>query len=286
MLNNSAVLKATLLGATLTLSLTFAQATQAGGADVVRGAVKVQQANGQWTAEKHVPLNKWVRADSSDTTLALAGSTVRMQEGTAIFVTQSDNNRVDIKAKDGEVFVKVQPDASCNVHTPTSDVAMLEGEAAVDTQSVDNLRVLGGSVSATPVKPAAEVKVSLKELDKALALDGPDVRKRNRNRRRFTQGEENKGKRIGEDAPATTSPSPLPETPAYTPTATPTPTFTPQPSPTTPPPQQTPPPSVGGGSPWPWLAPVIVAAGTGTYFLVRDTNDNNEPIRAVFPSSP
>jgi len=280
MSKNFRIYAATLLGTTLALGLGFAHATQPGQPHVLRGGVEVLDEAGRWTAQNDVPVGKWVRSTSADTTITLSGSTVRLKQGTSVLLNLSANNRVDFKAKGGGLFVKVQPEAQCDIHTPASDMVASAGEYAVDAQSSDNLQILAGSVMATPTAPP---KPDLKALDKTLALDGPDVRRRGRNRKRFTQGEENKGKRIGEDAPPTTSASPpMTETPAYTPTPTFTPTLTPTPSPTAPP--QNPPPTATGGSPWPWLVPTLAAVGTGTYFLVRDTG--NEPNQAVFPISP
>jgi hypothetical protein len=117
-----------------------------------------------------------------------------------------------------------------------------------------------------------------------VALDGPDVRQRNKNknRKKFVQGEENTGKRIGEDESPTTSPTPS-SSPAYTPSPSPS-VAPPSPSATPPSPSPSPSPTAsgGGGEAWPYILGAGVLGG-GIALL---TNNNDDPDNIILPASP
>jgi len=246
---------------------------------VLRGAAQVEQANGTWQESNSIPIGSWVRSSKSETTLRLPGLTMRMEPGATVRVSKSTGLSNQLEAKGGRVFVKVDAKSSCDVSLPTRTVQASESEFVVDPKG--RLFVLNGQASLLNVRaPLQTLPGWSKELGGRVALDGPDVRKRNQNRKRFTQGEENKGKRIGEDLPPSNSPTPA-QSPAYTPspTATATPPSTP---PTSSPPTSNPPTATGGGGEiWPYAVAAAVV-GAGTYLLVNNDDDDDQ----VFVNNP
>jgi len=223
---------------------------------------------------------QWLRAKDSDATIRVQGSTIRVQAGTNVRIHSGEGSLTKVDAKGGRIFVKVDDHSTCEVSTSSKKFTAGASEFLVDAGTQDRLYTLQGGVQLSEIKPTP---VTAKTWKKAfeVALDGPDVRKRNNNRRRFTQGEENKGKRIGEDLPPSNTPTAAPETPAYTPTATPT--FTPTVTPTTPPPTDNPPQVVEGTDPWPIIGGV---AGLGGLIAFVVTRNNGDEQRVVGPFSP
>jgi hypothetical protein len=276
----------TLLAATLAgVSGAYAAAPKS-EITVLRGELQVQQGR-EWVTSSQVTPGTWVRANRSDTTLKMNGMSVRLEPGARVKVTPTSQG-TKIDARDGRLYVKVNPAASCLVATAKNQVRAGESEFVLDAGTQERFYVLQGQ--AQLVKPTlAPQPVASWSKSKAVALDGPDVRRRAKNRRRFTQGEENKGKRIGEDAPPSSPTPAATQSPAYTPA--PSPSYTPPPSPNPNPPQppSNPPPAATGGSPWPWIGGALLAGGAG-YGISRlvDNNDDNPVFfnNVIRPASP
>lgn len=266
------------------LGIAAANAAEPAGVSVVRGNVQVER-GGAWVSSSKVPVGSWVRAVDQDATLRVGGIAMRVEPGARVRVGSLDGQKVD--ARGGRVFVKVSPDAQCAVSTGKNIVSAHEGEFVLDAGPQERLFVLQGDARLAKEGSSAP----LASWSKSIALDGPDVRRRNRNRRRFTQGEENQGKRIGEDAPPTQTPTARPtytETPAYTPSVTPT-TPPSSPPPTTPNPNPSPNPEVGGGGdPAIWIGGIVGAGALafGIDRLVNDDSDDTNVFRGFRPASP
>lgn len=247
----------------------------------LRGTLLSQQPDGSWAKTDKFPVNQWLAAGAEGTTVKVPGATVRLKPGSQLCLAGSTGEASSqLKASHGRVFVKLDEGGSCQISTATKRFQASRGEFVLDAGEEEALYVVEGDVQtqASETSPSAPEIRPLSHWADSVALDGPDVRKRNRNRRRFTQGEENKGKRIGEDLPPTRTPMPTAtETPAYTPTITPSPTTPPQP-PSNPPPQAT-----GGGELWPVIGGLVGLGGV-TYLITR--NDRNDENRVVFPASP
>ena len=224
--------------------------------------------------------SSWLRTDAggqavvsfaSDTQLRLAGATT-------LHMHSSNKDAVQLQVVTGKIFASVPPSgkSSLRVSTPDGQVQSSGGEFLVNVVGRNTeLSVLDGRAALIGTKIEMEHvgalagvgQVNVRPgMDARLAYDGPDVRQRNKARRKFEKGEQNTGKRLNEDQTPTPSPSPS-ETPA--PASV-------QP-PTQPPPANNPPPQLteGGGSIWPWVLGGL-GLGTGLYFLLRDMDDNEQ----------
>ena len=255
---------------------------QQDAAQVLRGETQVQSATGAWASESQLKSDQWFRSAKPETTVKIPGATLRVEKGASVRYTAPDakSGSLNLSAKGGRVYVSLDPQATCKLN---SQFEATKGEFVFDSET-SKLYVMEGDAHAVhPGKPNLQPLSSWAKATDAVALDGPDVRKRNRNRKRFTQGEENKGKRIGEDQPPSTPRPTATETPAYTPS--PTPSFTP-PSPT-PPPNNTPPPEVGGAE-WPPIVGGLVGAGGIAYLISRNGGGGGNPPPNFFfpPASP
>ncbi|MBT9585588.1 hypothetical protein IV102_19765 [bacterium] len=242
---------------------------------VLRGSARVEGSNGRWNQASSVPVGKWVRSDKSETTLRVPGMTVRVEPGARVRLSESQNGAARLDARGGKIYVKVDSSAPCVVSSRNKQVSASQAEFVLDAGPLENFYIVDGDAQMTDLLATPETAAKAwKKFASQVALDGPDVRQRNKNknRRRFTQGEANKGKRLVE------SPIPPVETasPAYTPPVTPS-VAPPSPSP---PPQQPPPPQVGG-NPWPWIGGILGAGGI--VVLVTRRNDGD---RVVNPASP
>ena len=254
--------------------------------EVIRGAVQVESAPGNWSNSDTVPVGAWCRSSDNNATLHLPGGVVRLGAGSMVKV----DSDATINAKHGRIFVKVAEGSSYTVVSAQGVVKASGSEFIVDASDAGKVRVVEGEAAVSGAPKWSPLRVWAK--DSKVALDGPDVRVRNRNRKRFTQGEENKGKRIGEDAPPSSSPTPpTTSSPAYTPS--PSPSFTP-PSPSAsaspPPSNNNPPPQAdggGGGNAFDILGPVLGAGAiAGVVVLVNNNNDNNDNNFIAQPISP
>ena len=189
---------------------------------LLRGELVTQTKQGKWLPASDLHNGEWLRSTQPNTTVQVHGATMRIDNGSSIKLSKKDG--VQLQAKGGRIFVHLDKNSDCQIAMAKNTVRASQGEFILDADTND-LYVLDGDATiaetATTLKP---IQSWLKPATQ-IALDGPDVRKRANNRRRFTQGEENKGKRIGEDLP----PSPS-QTPAYTPTASPSPVSTVQPT--------------------------------------------------------
>lgn len=238
--------------------------------EVLRGEVTVAQADGSW--QQALPVEgQWVRSQKVNTAIRIPGAVLRMDPGTSVKFEHGQNG-LSVDAKGGRVYVALDGDSPCKVSTAKSLVRASQGEFVVDAQS-DALYVVAGNASTQGGSPRP-----LQAWSERVALDGPDVRTRNRTRRRVTQGEENTGRRVGEDQPSST-PSASPtftQMPAFTPTATPPP---PVPPPPVPPPPA--PPEVGGGPDWGVIGGIV--GGLGLIGGILANNNGNDPNGIVAP---
>ncbi len=238
------------------------------GPTIVRGSAVVQSADGRWVEAVSVPVGQWVRSAKTDTTLRVPGMIIRVEPGAKVRFDGVKDGVTQMDAKGGRVFVKVDSDQRCLISTSTHRVDASGSEFVLDTGDAESLYVLNGNAQMAEIqpKPAATAK-AWKKFAAQVALDGPDVRKRGKNRKRFVQGEQNTGKRVTEEPTRTASPSPtFTQTPVYTPPATPPP---PSPAPT-PAPQVS-----GGGQIWPYFLPLL---GGGIYAATRRNDDDERPI--------
>lgn len=248
---------------------------------VTRGSVQVRQANGQWVSSTKIPLGSWVKSTQGETTLQAGGVTMRLEPGSQVKVA-SVSDASALEARGGRVFVKIDSSNTCQVKLKKNLVVASESEFVVDAGASERIYVLSGQAQFADAKVEPAALENWASDTSEIALDGPDVRRRNRNRRRFTQGEENKGKRIGEDLPPSQTPAYTPtETPAYTPSYTPT--ATPSANVPTPSPSPQPPPQAvdGGFNPWPLIGGLAGAGGITAFILTRD--DDEEQI--IIPAS-
>lgn len=231
----------------------------------------VQVIRGAAHTEKGADRNgDWLVANDAEATVRTTNGTFRLTKGAAVRVREK-SNVVDTR---GRVFCKVASQEWLRLNTGKRYVTAKDGEFVLDSANGGQMRVFDGEVFAEREQRPIFRTAAVDWTDEPVALDGPDVRKRNKNRRRFTQGEENKGKRIGEDEPPAQTASP-----AYTPS--PSPTFSPQASvtptitPTTPPSPTNPPPAAeaGGWDPWPLVGGLAGAGGLTAFLLTRDDGD-------------
>lgn len=248
---------------------------------VLRGGVETLS-KGHWRENSHPGLTDWLRSTKDETAVVVPGAVLRMQAGASVRVQSAGRQQaLKMSAKGGRVFVHLNGRQECQVASAGQTISASSGEFVLDADEPGRLIVVSGDAQIHS-RPAdlsvlrATVAASSSVEAATVALDGPDVRSRNKNknRRRFTQGEQNKGRRIGEDV--TPSPSPT-----YTPTPQASVQPTPTPSPTQPPTQPDPPPVVEEGFPWPVIGGLVGAGGIVALLVRR--NDNND---VVLPSSP
>lgn len=247
---------------------------------LLKGSILSADAKGRWVPCEAPQAGQWIRSTQANTVVSCDGVTLRADKGAEVRFEPKDNQVSRVSARGGRVYVSLEDQLQCDVAIGDKHVAAQGGEFLVDATNA-RLAVLDGSASIVKAVPVFSPLPVWQKSE--LALDGPDVRRRAKNRRRFTQGEENKGKRIGEDAPPTQTPPPsMTQTPAYTPTLTPTP------SPSTPPsPPPSNPPTVveGGFDPLPLVSGLLGAGGIA-FLVIRNDGGNNDPQRIVFPASP
>ena len=281
--------KLTLAGS-ISLGLLVASASFAKPAatpiSVVRGSLEVRAKDGSYNVSKNPAIGQWVKSSSSDTTILADGLTVRMAKGSEMLVASSQGNEHRLEAKSGRIYVRVPAGSKCVAQIGSQQLRASEGEFVLDAAASD-LYVFEGQATFVG-EQAAKVPslINWENGKKQLALDGPDVRRRGNKRKRFTQGEENKGKRIGEDQPPTSTASPaITESPAYTPTASPSVTV----SPTTNPPSPSPSPSAqaggGGGQIWPYFLGAGILGG-GAAIIANNGGGGDDGPRFVAPASP
>lgn len=261
---------AIVLAATSGICLSWASAPSAQNARVLRGALS---SGGQQFAA-----DQWVSSGQSGAVVQLPGATVRLEAGSRFRYRLDKQGGLALDAQQGKLFVSLQDAPACQVRTPGSLIASTSGEFLVDALSDKAVQVQGPAPQVQPVVDAVEARAASRAqvVDKLLALDGPDVRVRPKSKKKYTEGEETSGRRIGEDPP---SPSP-----SMSPTATwsPSPSPTqppPSPSPTTPPPS--PSPQIGGPDPWPVIGGLAGLAGL--IVLVQDDGDDDEVFRPISP---
>lgn len=262
--------------------LSVARASDSKGEiSLLRGAAEVRQANGTWSAADSISVGQWVRSSKTDTTVRLPGLTMRVEPGASVRVSKVDGQNTQVDAQGGRVFLKVDSDSTCQVSMANKQVRASQSEFVLDAGPEEKLLVLDGQARFVDEKPATRsLSAWAKGALKPVALDGPDVRQRNKSRKKFVQGEENTGKRIGEDESPTTSPTPS-SSPAYTPS--PSPSITPpSPSPSPPSPSPSPTAQGGGGEVWPYLVGAGVVGG-GLAILLNNDDDDDD---VILPASP
>ncbi len=260
-------------------------------AQVLRGQAEVRQADGQWAATAGLDAGKWIRSTKPETTIKVPGATVRLDQGASIKYQAAGGKepRLNLAADGGRVYVHLDEPTALRLTSKKAVYTASNGEFVMDS-TTGKVFAVSGDVRASD---AGAIPTNLETWSKegAVAVEGPDVRKRNTEPRRFTEGEENQGKRVGEDE----TPS---STPSYTPSATPS--YTPSPSTqSTPPPRNNPPTanveSGGGGINGGLLAGALILAGGGAYLIHRElTDDDDNPNNnngtffnnVVFPTSP
>lgn len=254
---------------------------------LVRGQLQVQR-NNEWVSASTVATGNWLRSEQKDAIIKMSGVAVRLEPGTQVKLS-ADAGGPQISARNGRLFVKVDQATKCQITTANNQVVADESEFVLDAGEQERLYVLQGQAKFTQ-KAVASQPAAQWSKSHTLALDGTDIRVRSKKRQRFVQGEENRGRRIGEDRPPTRTPSPTAsESPAYSPSASVSPSVSPSASPKvaptaspSPPPQNTPAISEGGSS-WPWIGGLLGAGGLG-YALSQLGND--EPDYVFRPASP
>ena len=257
---------------------------------VVRGQALTAQTDGSWKQAESAPVGAWLKSAKPETVVRIPGMTLRMESGAKVRVTQINDQSSKLDARGGRVFVKMDAGSDCRLSAQDKTVVASQGEFVVDSGEKSRLYVFSGDAKLLEEAPKYAPAATWAQHPDGLALDGPDVRRRNKNRKRFTQGEENQGKRIGEDQPPTYSPSPsATQSPAYTPSPTPpSPSYSPPPSASaSPPPQQDglgvddP---VGDLGPWDVLGPVIGAgAVAGAVIGLQGGDDDDRPFLVASP---
>jgi hypothetical protein len=217
----------------------------------------------------------WLVANDSDATVRTTRGTFRLTRGASIRVNPK-NSAVETR---GRVFCRVHSKEWLSLSTGKRNVLVKDAEFVLDSANDGQLRLMNGEVYAERAQREIFRTAAVDWTDQPVALDGPDVRKRNRKRTKFTQGEENKGKSIGEDEPPvhTASPAYTP-TPSVSPQASVSPSISPSVSPTvSPSPTQN---NVveegGGGELGPILGGVAGAGGLAAFLATRG-DDNASP---------
>jgi len=226
-------------------------------AQVVRGVAHVEK-----SADRK---GDWLVANDSEATVRTTRGTFRLCKGASIRVS-SKKSVVETR---GRVFCDVHSKDWLSLSTGKRTVVVKDAEFVLDSAHDGQLRLIDGEVYAEREHRTIFRTAAADWTDQPVALDGPDVRKRNRKRTRFTQGEENKGKKIGEDEPPTQSASPA-YTPTPTPSVSPQASVSPSVSPSTQPPQN---PQGGGSNLGPILGAVAGAGGLAAFLATR--GDNN-----------
>ena len=244
----------------------------------------------------------WLHTEvGGEAVVALANNAhLRLAEGTTLHVQYVGKEAARLEVFSGKIFASLPTDgkSSLAVATPTALVKSVGGDFVMDVAAQDTrLSVLDGcanlagtkldldgignlpGVQSVNVSPGLDANArqtpDASFLTKAeppgeVAVDGPDVRVRKKDKRKFVEGEENQTRRVGEDE--TPSPSPSPQ-------YTPPPTEPPPPPPNNPPlPQFT---DGGGGEIWPYILGGV-GLGTGLYFLLRDTDTNDSSNQPFF----
>ncbi|MFN8613757.1 MAG: FecR domain-containing protein [Vulcanimicrobiota bacterium] len=256
-------------------------------AEPIRGRLLASSDHGgKWrTVEPgSVDQGDWLKTqDGSEAVVTLRNDAhLRLAENTTIHIEQASPENARVRVIQGKILASL-PDhgrSQLDIQTPQGGVGSSGGSTMVDVNE-GNTRVESIEGSATfqsdsivssegkvfngamkgRVMPGIPVTMG------EVAWDGPDVRKRPRRPKRFTQGEENRGRNLGEDVTPSPSPAPAVTPPEETVIIRPAP----PPRPTQPPPTVV---EGGGGEIWPYLVGAA-GLGTGLYFLLRDTDEDN-----------
>lgn len=266
----------TLLGTSLVCGLSASWASEKDLSEttrVLRGQLVVQNQKGDWQPTSFVSVGKWVRSEGADTTVQVPGMTLRLEPGAKIRLNSAKDGASQLDTSTGRVFVRVDSSQVCTVAAQARQVQACKAEFVLDADNADQVYMVGGDAQVIDTPVPVEQKVKAWRRSSRLALDGPDVRQRNKNKRRkkFVQGEENKGKKLVEEP--TPQPS-MTQTPAYTPTPPPV-------QPPVPPTPPTPPPTVTGGSIWPVVGGLVGLGGI--IALVTRGGGTENPVRPASP---
>lgn len=257
-----------------------------------------------WTAvsEESARSASWFETDphSGAVVSLMNGGALRMEGGTTLHVVSATKEVVDLDVFAGKIFVSLpSSDKAISIATPegvvesrggdmvitafkqSTRVSVLEGSARVTGPNLrlDGLGHLRGA-DHIQARPGLDIELSGPE---RLALDGSDLRSRKQKRRIFVQGEQNSGRRLGEDGSPSSSPTPAP---IQTPSAVNTPGAPRSPGPT--PPQKVPSPGsavIEGEEMWPW-AIGGTGLGAGLFLLFNSLGDHEQSMFTQIPASP
>jgi hypothetical protein len=279
----------TLLSGALIAGVTAAWAAKGSPpqAQVLRGQAEMRQADGHWAEATGLGAGQWIRSARPETTIKVPGATVRLDKGASIKYQAAGGTRprLNLAADGGRVYVHLDDSTALRMTSKNLVYTANRGEFVMDS-TTGKVFTLAGDVRALDKEPAPSNLESW-SLDGAVAVEGPDVRVRNTDKRRFTQGEENRGKRMSEDETPTSSPT-------YAPSASPT--FSPptQATPYTPPTETVTVEEEGGGVDAGLLAGALIVAGGGAYLIQRElSGDDDNPgsngtffNNVIFPTSP
>lgn len=217
------------------------------------------------------------------------GVTVRSSEGSQAKVESLPEKTV-VTQMSGRHHIRIDGHHKVVIKTAAGTVVANDGEFLVDCQDRTKLHVFSGDAGLVAPTANAEVPFMLKGFAKPtqVALDGGDIRARNRDDDEFRKGT-NRNKAINRIKPPKpiskpiirvtppVQPPPTVNVPPVTPRVTPPVVNTP---PVTPP--VNPPAAVGGGGQWwPWALGGL-ALGGGIFALI-DGNRNNDPIPPASP---
>lgn len=255
-------------------------------AQVLRGQVEMRQADGKWGETTMVDAGKWIRSAAPETTIKVPGATVRLDKGASIKYQAAGGiqPRLNLSADGGRIYVHLDDQTALRLNSKELVYTAHRGEFVMDS-TTGKVFALAGDIRALDRQQAPSNLESWSK-DGAVAVEGPDVRRRNTKKRRFTEGEENRGKRMGEDETPTSSPT-------YTPSASPTFSPSTQATPRTPT-ENARVEEEGGGVDGALIAGALIVAGGGAYLIYREFSDDDDNPgsngtffnNVVFPTSP
>lgn len=261
----------------LTGAVAWANSSQESSTSVLRGSVSVAQAGGGWKSASAPVSGQWMKADKPNTAVEIPGALIRFSPGSEVRFTTSKEGDLKMSARGGKVYVALQNQANCELKMGDETVTASRGEFAVDASS-DKLYVVSGN--AQKVSGTQELSVlATWDDDGLLALDGPDVRKRARQPKTYTEGEQSKGRQLGEDDP------PPPRTPTPTPSISQSPAMSPSPQPPSPSPSPTqtqPTITESGGFPWEVVG-VLGGLGIGAGLLAGGSPPSTNVVTPISP---
>jgi hypothetical protein len=227
-------------------------------------------------------------ATSASTSDWAPGVTVRSTSGSLAKIDAAAD-KVVASDVSGRHFVRIDGRHKVVIQTATGTVVANSGEFLVDSKDATKLHVFQGDAHVEGRTSKVEVVTQVKQIKPTqVALDGGDIRARNRDDDEFRKGT-NRNKAVNRIKPKPPVSRPI-QRPVTPPTTNTPPTVitqppvvnTPPPVVNTPPPVvNTPPPAVGGGGAWwPWVLGGL-ALGGGIFALID--GNNNDPVPPASP---